>query len=411
MTSSSSGSPEPSDADDLRSHPSERRGYLQSTKANPTTQEKNTTGQSSTEPETIDPETTGQGTHQVLPAAIDMDRQSTSEAFKTLQRWLHYSPGIPETLRSAGAYAGELVRESASWLVPSAFRNSQSYSVFVQQMLDYVGNDLLRGHASDSASSAPERQEQAAGNGGEDSNEQVMVARKTVGSLLDMTTLATFHLSPLLVLAVYSEVAYGTTEIMQQLGLRLKEQGIIPEKTKVADADSLLASLRQASRVAASTFEQPPLSIEGIEQTIQQTKVACLQAKPERLLPAAEIDQLWRQMELAARDQKASIWDVSATISIIALNNIQAIEDGGLVSLEIVGNMYQQQIIEHYWEGLRAIERHGLLPTLSRACKPYVETVWSNFAVSPKGWKEQLLNGELLKWRWSRLTWPKLVRR
>ena len=115
-------------------------------------------------------------------------------------------------------------------------------------------------------------------------------------------------------------------------------------------------------------------------------------------------------MELAARDQKASIWDVSATISIVALNNIQAIDDGGLVSLEIVGNMYQEQIIDHYWEGLRAIERQGLLPTLSRACQPYVETVWTNYSVDQKTWREQLLGGELIKWGWSQLSWPKLVR-
>ena len=72
--------------------------------------------------------------------------------------------------------------------------------------------------------------------------------------------------------------------------------------------------------------------------------------------------------------------------------------------------MYQEQIIDHYWEGLRAIERQGLLPTLSRACQPYVETVWTNYSVDQKTWREQLLGGELIKWGWSQLSWPKLVR-
>ncbi len=347
------------------------------------------------------------------PAAIDMEKQTVGEAFSSLQRLLHYSAGLPESLRSAGAYASELVRESANWLVPSAFRNSHSYSVFVQQMFDYVVKDLAGAWRGEAAEKSSQRLEDGAGATQEEIDQQsyqVFLARKTVGSLLDMTALATFHLSPLLVLAVYSEIAYGSQKIMQLLGVRLKEQGIIPEKTVVEDTTSLMAALEKAAKIAAKMFEQPPLSMQGLQRTIDETRATVGQVKPEKLLPFAEIDQLWRQMELAARDQKASIWDVSATISIVALNNIQAIDDGGLVSLEIVGNMYQEQIIDHYWEGLRAIERQGLLPTLSRACQPYVETVWTNYSVDQKTWREQLLGGELIKWGWSQLSWPKLVR-
>lgn len=344
------------------------------------------------------------------PAAIDMEKQTVGEAFSSLQRLLHYSTGLPESLRSAGAYASELVRESANWLVPSAFRNSHSYSVFVQQMFDYVVKDLAGAWRGETAEKSSRVEDGTTQEEIDQQSYQVFLARKTVGSLLDMTALATFHLSPLLVLAVYSEIAYDSQKIMQLLGVRLKEQGIIPEKTVVEDTTSLMAALEKAAKIAAKMFEQPPLSMLGLQRTIDETRATVAQVKPEKLFPLAEIDQLWRQMELAARDQKASIWDVSATISIVALNNIQAIDDGGLVSLEIVGNMYQEQIIDHYWEGLRAIERHGLLPTLSRACQPYVETVWTNYSVDQRTWREQLLSGELIKWGWSQLSWPKLVR-
>jgi hypothetical protein len=344
-----------------------------------------------------------------IPAAIDMDKQTVGEAFSSLQRLLNYSATLPETLRSAGAYASELVRESANWIVPSAFRNSHSYSVFVQQMLDYLSKDLAgawRGEAGqkpDSDRSESELQEEQW--------EQIFLARKTVGGLLDMTALATFHVSPLTVLAVYSEMAYGSHTIIQLLGQRLKERGIIPEKTAIEDSNSLLAALEKAAGIAAKMFDQPPLSIQGLRHTIEETKATVVQVKPERLLSFSEIDQLWRQMELAARDQQASIWDVSATISIVALNNIQSVEEGGAVSLEIAGSMYQEQIIDHYWEGLRAIERHGLLATLSRASQPYVEAVWTNYAVDRKTWTEQLMSGELIKWGWSQLSWPKKLTR
>lgn len=344
-----------------------------------------------------------------LPAAIDMDKQTVGEAFSSLQRLLYYSASLPETLRSAGAYASELVRESANWLVPTAFRNSHSYSVFVEQMLDYVSKDLAgawRGEVAEKSSESGQNESELQ----EQQWEQLFLARKTIGSLLDMTALATFHVSPLTVLAVYSEVAYDSRNNIQGLGLRLKEQGIIPERTVVEDTNSLLAALEKAAGIAAKLFDQPPLSIQGLRKAIAETKSTVSKIQPEKFLPLSEIDQLLRQMELAARDQQASLWDVSATISILSLSNIQAIDEGGNVSLEIGGNMYQALIVDHYWEGLRAIERHGLVPTLSRASQPYVETVWTNYALDRKTWAEQLRKGELIKWGWSRLSWPKRSR-
>lgn len=330
-----------------------------------------------------------------LPDKIDMEHSTLGEASRALHRMFQYSTSLPErTLRSASALAGGLVRESTNWLVPLAFRNSKSYSIFVRQTLDFVVNDI--GGVKRAA---------AAGK-----DEQVDMARKTVGNLLDMTALATFHLSPLTVLAIFSDVAYGSKVYLQQLSSRLKEHGIIDQQTTIDGAADLIDALERASGSAVGMFDQPPISIEGLRKTIEETRAAIEDVDPTKILPFAEIDQMWRQMELAAKEQKASLWDVSATMSVVALNNIKAVGQGTVVSLEIAGNMFHQHIIEHYWSGLRAIEREGLLPTLSKGSEPYLEAVWSNFALDRKTWTEQLLSGELLKWGWSQLTWPKLSR-
>lgn len=334
-----------------------------------------------------------------LPDAIDMEHSTLGEASKSLQRMFHYSTSLPErTLRSASALAGGLVRESTNWLVPLAFRNSKSYSIFVQQMLDFVVNDIGGVKRALTAGKDVSKAE------------QVDLARKTVGNLLDMTALATFHLSPLTVLAIFSDLAYGSKVYLQQLSSRLKEQGIIDQQTTIDGAADLIAALEKASGSAVGMFDQPPISIDGLRKTIEETRNAINQVDPSKLLPYAEIDQMWRQMELAAKEQKASLWDVSATMSVVALNNIRAAGQGAVVSLEIAGNMFQEHIIEHYWAGLRAIEREGLLTTLSQGSEPYLEAVWSNFAIDRKTWTEQLLSGELLKWGWSQLSWPKLTR-
>ena len=330
-----------------------------------------------------------------LPATIDMDEQTVGEASSSILQLFSYSASLPErTLRSAGALAGGFVRESANWLVPSAFRNSRSYSIFVQSMLDFVVNDL-----GGVRRKVIEGEELAA--------EEAVIARKTVGSLLDMTALATFHLSPITVLAIFSDVAYGSKAYMRELSMRLKEQGIIAEDTTIDGAGDLIEALEQASGNAAGVFDQPPISIEDLKKTIFETNEAINNIDPTKLLPLSEIDQLWRQMELAAKDQHASIWDVGATMSVVALNQIQNVGSGTAIGLQIAGNMFHEEIVSHYWDGLRAIERDGLVPTLSEASEPYLEAVWTNFAASQKTWTEQLLNGELIKWGWSQISWPK----
>ena len=334
---------------------------------------------------------------QSLGDTIDMEKSTVGEATSTLLRLFNYSASLPErTLRSASALAGGIVRESANWLVPSAFRNSKSYSIFVQQMLTFAINDI-GGVRKSLANSERHHQE-------------VVLARKTVGNLLDMTALATFHLSPLTVLAIFSDAAYGSKVYLEQLSNRLKEQGIISQQTTIDGAADLIKALEAASGKAVGMFDQPPISLQGLRKTIEDIQTSVNLVDATQLLPHAEIDQLWRQIELAAKEQNASLWDVSATISVVALNQLQAVGHGSIVGLEIVGDLFQQHIIQHYWDGLRAIERNGLIPTLSNASKPYLEAVWSNFTIDHKTWTEQLLSGELLKWGWSHVSWPKSIK-
>ncbi len=317
------------------------------------------------------------------------------EASTQLQGVIRYATSLPErTLRSASAIAGGL-RESSTWLVPSAFRNSKSYSIFVQQMLDFVASDLggLRRVLS------TEKQQ---------SKEQVDIARKTVGNLLDMTALATFHISPVAVLAIFSDLAYGSKTYLDELANRLREQGIIDEQTVIKNATDLIEALEKATGTAADVFEQPPLSIESLKRTIQHTSVAIGEAEPQSLLPLGEIDQLWRQMKLAAKHQDASLWDISATITVAALNHVETVRDGTTVGLDVAGNLFHEQIVQHYWEGLRTIERDGLVAVLSNTSQPYLDAIWTNFSMDQKTWSEKLFDAELIKWGWSQFSWPKL---
>src|SRR5687767_5783342 len=58
-------------------------------------------------------------------------------------KYLRYSASLPErALRATSAVVSGAVRESAMLLVPQAFRSSRSYTMFVQQMLDFLAHDV-----------------------------------------------------------------------------------------------------------------------------------------------------------------------------------------------------------------------------------------------------------------------------
>jgi len=169
----------------------------------------------------------------------EAENQSTPDSSgipsnSSVRQYLMYSLSVPErALRSGVGVVGGAVRETASLLVPQAFQSSKTYSVMVQQMLDFVVEDI----------GGVERKE------GEEESTQVenFVARKTVGNFVEMAGLATMHVSPLTILAVLSDVAYGSNAFLKEWGDELKRQGIIDENSTINRVDDLLSSVAAAS--------------------------------------------------------------------------------------------------------------------------------------------------------------------
>ena len=148
----------------------------------------------------------------------------------TLMETLTYGLSLPErTARSASAIVGGLVNESACRLIPAAFRSSRSYTVFVQQALDMMIHDV-GGVANENAE--PDSTEEE--------NQESQLARKAVGGLLDVAGTATLHLSPMTVLAVFSDLAYGSGHYLTKLSEELKREGIISEDSSIDHVNDLV---------------------------------------------------------------------------------------------------------------------------------------------------------------------------
>lgn len=317
-------------------------------------------------------------------SSLGGDAPGSSDVYQ----YLMYGISLPErALRATSAVVGGTLSESAALLLPQAFRNSKSYEVFVQQMLDMMVNDV-GGVASDTAEST-------------DEGVEGFVARKAVGSFIDLAGMATLHLSPLTVLAIVNDVAYGSQTYLKELSDELKAAGVINEETTIDHAADLLEAIRDTSSTTAGALDLPPLSVEGLQETIEQTRRAVQGIDPTKVIPEAEMKQIWNQMHEVANRQDVSLMDVSSTMTLFTLDKVGQVGQGALSSVTVAGNMFDRHIFDHYRQGLTDIQENGLYATLANASQPYIRAVWTNFSSDRETITEDLVSGRLIGRVWT----------
>ena len=294
---------------------------------------------------------------------------------------LVYGLSLPErTARSASAIVGGLANETAARLIPAAFRSSRSYSVFAQQALDMMIHDI----------GGVKNPNQVAESAVESS-----LAQKAVGGLLDVAGAATLHLSPMTVLAVFNDLAYGSGYYLRKLSEELKQEGIIDPQSSIDHVSDLVDALGATSGRAADTFDTPPISLDGLTDTISQLRSEIGKVDPRQLIPQGEVERLWTEMEAAATKADVGLWDVSTTMTMFAMNRISLTTRGALSTISVAGNLLDEHIIRHYGDALTEIGQQGFYATLASVSTPYLEAVWENFDEGRETWTEELVTGRL----------------
>jgi len=279
---------------------------------------------------------------------------------------------------------GGTLRESASLLVPQAFRNSRTYSIMVQQMLDFLAEDV--GGAERGAGSADQTKD--------------FVARKAVGNFIDMASLATLHLSPMLLLAVVGDVAYGSRAYLHELGAELKQSGVVDEHSTIDSVDDLLAAVGGAAATTAGSFNAPPISVEGLKRTVEETRAAIAKIDPTKIIPQPELGRLWDEIHQIAAQEGLNPVAVSGAITLHALGAIASLGRGALSTATAATTLFDRHVLEHYAGAIREIRSKGLYASLRDTSRPYLDAVWNNFSAKRTTITEDFLSGRLIANAW-----------
>ena len=301
--------------------------------------------------------------------------------------FLLYSLSLPErTLRSATGVVGGTLRESCSLLVPQAFRSGRTYTVLVQQMLDFLAEDVGGVERSAEAGTAPKVEN--------------FVARKAVANFIDLAGLATLHLSPMLILAVVSDVAHGSQTYLRELADDLKRQGVIAPDSTVNHVDDLLSAVANAAGTTATAFAVPPLSVDGLKKTIQETRQAVQSIDATSVIPQAETKRLWDEIHEVATSQGVNPLAISSAMTLYSLGKIGTLGQGALSTVTAAGRLADRHILGHYQQALAEIRQKGFYGSLAETSKPYIAAVWKNYSARQTTFTEDVLSGRLLGRLW-----------
>ncbi len=347
------------------------------------------------------------------PNEPTLDESPASSRAEMLLNGLLYGLSLPERLaRSAVGVTAGTAKEIAEFVVPQAFQNSKSYEVMIRNSLNFllasVGTVSENSPAVVSSTNSAGPQPAGATPGTETDPSSVnpgrFIARKAVGNFIDIAGLATLHVSPLWILAIVSDAAYGTKTYVRELAEELQKQGLIDDSSTIHKVDDLFGAVREASGKAASNFDQPPLSLEELRTSFEQTRKALNGVDPTQLIPEAEISRLWNGMRELAQRENVSLLGVSGAVAMQTLESIKGVSQGTLTGLFVAGKIVNRNIFGHYIQSLNTIRETGLWTSVKETYEPYLDTAWGNFTSSRKTWTEQVLNPGHLTKAWNVLT-------
>lgn len=310
----------------------------------------------------------------------DSDRSSS------LSRYLLYTATLPErVVRSSVGLAAGAATEAAGFLVPQAFQSSKTYEIVVRNSLGMLTREI-----------GGVKQTDADGDNVVNDQEDLM-ARKAVGNFVDLAGLATLHTSPVWMMAIVSDLAYGAGSCVQELAAELQKQGLIDDDATIHNVDDVLAAVKDASGNAASMFDTPPLSVDQLKESLDATRQTLASADIRSILPEAELKKYWDEMKSVATDENVSLLGVSGAVTMGTLNRAKTVGQGTLTGVQVVGGLVSQPFIDHYTASLNTIRQDGLFETLKDTSAPYVEAVWNNFSGTKGTWTEELLSGRAVR--------------
>lgn len=313
-----------------------------------------------------------------LPQGEIAPAEDSGRSF-SMGRAILYGISIPErALRSTVGLAAGTISGTAAFLIPQCFQSSKTYEIVVKNSLRLLSEGVAGVESKQSKT---------------DPGVENYLARKTVGNFVDLAGIMTLHLSPLWLLAIVSDVAYGTKSYVIELAKELEREGVIDDSSTIHKIDDLLAAIQKSTGSAATLFDTPPLSKEELKRTLQETRDSISEADVTSLLPESEIEEYWSELRQLSEKEGVSMIGLSGAVTLHTLRKVGAVGQGTLSGARVAGGLFNRHILGHYSEAVTEYRERGFYTALQQDSEPYIKAMWNNFSPERATWTEELISG------------------
>lgn len=188
-----------------------------------------------------------------------------------------------------------------------------------------------------------------------------LAARKAVGNVVELGSIAAFGFSPLWLLAAAADVTRGSRIYLDALVSELKANHVLAETTSVETVDDLLGALEGASGTTARIVDIPPLEIAALKQSLAE-----LRDDASDLPAPAEMAAILSGLRATAARERRSLLEVSVGVGTAFFNSAR--------------HVGRQHVLDPYAEDLAPLKEEGFGAYASRVSGPYAAAVARHFA-------------------------------
>ncbi|MEM7235140.1 MAG: hypothetical protein AAF517_23380 [Planctomycetota bacterium] len=298
-----------------------------------------------------------------------------------------YGLSLPERVaRGMVGCASGVLKETAELAVPKAMKSSRMYDMTVQKMLGFLIDDVGKLKTGSQEGETPDD----------------YLAKKAVGNVVDVAGLAVLHVSPLWVLAIFSDVAQGTKTYVNALADELKREGIVEESATIESLDHLLTRLESTSGVLADRLDTPPITVEELKKSVEQLREESKRVDLKKAIPNEDLEAIWNEIKETANTENRTVLEVSNAVAMMTFNQVTRAGKGAVTSVKVGLDLVNDNVLSYYRGALSEIHEKGYYQSVLDAYEPYVNGLKHLFSDDTETTTEDVLRGRpfVRLWRW-----------
>lgn len=297
------------------------------------------------------------------------------------ERLKHYVYSLPErAVRSLTGLAAGAARELSDVLLPARVRRSRLYQSLVESTLRFLVEQVgqVEGTYSAADGALPDN----------------FLVRRTAGNVVELAGLASFHASPVWVLAALADLAGAGRDLIAEMAQALQKDGLLDGNREFHTVDQLLDGLEATAGRLSETVNTPPLDVPSLRAEWAEIRKAAGRL-PSVSLPVDRVRSAWRDLQSEAVAQDASVVQLSSAMALSAIRelpeNARWLSRAAQVCGRRAGEVLAIGLLDHYRASLEEIRRIGYARYWLREFSPYLRGALQQFSTARVSTTERLL--------------------